>query len=89
MSGATFNVNNLNAPNVRHFNTKYNKNARKIQIFTPKFIVLHQPKRHKNHAAETSHSQYIAYRKHSRCQHHPIWTISKDGNVAMRKEKVH
>ena len=24
------------------------------------FIVLHQPKRHKNHAAETSHSQYIA-----------------------------
>lgn len=53
------------------------------------FIVLHQPKRHKNHAAETFHSQYIAYRKHSRCQHHPIWTISKDGNVAMRKEKVH
>ena len=24
-----------------------------------------------------------------RCQHHPIWTILKDGNVAMRKEKVH
>ena len=53
------------------------------------FIVHHQPQRHKNHAAETSHTQYTAYQKYSRFQHHPIWTISKDGNVAIRKEKVH
>ena len=91
MSGATFKVNKLSAPNVRQFNTQCKKNARKIQIFTKNvhLIVLHKPQRHKNHAAETFHTQYTAYRKHSRCQHHPIWTISKEGNVAMRKEKVH
>ena len=67
------------------------KTHKKIQIFTKNvhFIVHHQPQRHKNHAAETFHTQYTAYQKHSRCQHHPIWTISKDGNVAMRKEKAH
>ena len=52
------------------------------------FIVLHQLLRHKNHSEETSRSQYTAYQKHPRFQRHPIWTILKDGNVSMSKEKV-
>ena len=35
-----------------------------IIVYEFQLISHPQPQRHKNHAAETSHTQYTAYRKH-------------------------